>query len=562
MEIVETKPYDDQAPGTSGLRKTVKRFTEKNYLQNFVQAIFNSLPPAELAGSTIVISGDGRFFTKEAGQIIIKMAAANGVAKVVVGTNFWMSTPAVSAVIRDLKAYGGIIMTASHNPGGPDADFGVKYNISNGGAAPEKITDSIFANTKILSSFKIARFPDVDVSKVSSIRVSPKFEVEVIDGASTHIALLKSIFDFPSLKDFVSRPDFKLVFDAMHGIAGPTAYAIFVEEFGLPESTVLNCVPLEDFGGGHPDPNLTYAEELVKIMGLHPDTANVIDVPQFGAAADGDADRNMVLGSKFFVTPSDSLAIIAANASSAIPFFKTNGVSGVARSMPTSTAVDRVANKLGISLYEVPTGWKFFGNLLDANKISLCGEESFGTGSNHIREKDGIWAVLAWLSILAFKNQQAKKFVSVEDIVKEHWKTFGRNYYVRYDYESVDKESAIRMFDRLRVLQKDVSKIEIDIPGYKLALADDFSYRDPIDNSLSANQGLRFLFEDGSRIVFRLSGTGSVGATIRIYIEQYEADPSKVDKDAKVALKPLIDLSLKLSQIREFTGREGPTVIT
>jgi phosphoglucomutase len=561
---VATKAFDDQAPGTSGLRKTTKHFTQPHYLENFVQAIFNSLPADEFKGQTLVVSGDGRYFTKQAGQIIIKMAAANGFGKVVAGINFWMSTPAVSSVIRDLKAYGGIIMTASHNPGGPDADFGVKYNIGNGGAAPEKVTDAIYANTKKITEYLIADFPDVDAT-VKGVTKIGDFSVEIVDTTLTHINLLKSIFDFPALKAFVARPDFKLVFDGMHGIAGPTARAVFIDELGVPAENIKNSVPLEDFGGGHPDPNLTYAHDLVDTMGLgHNHDVKDEDVPDFGAACDGDADRNMILGKKFFVTPSDSVAIIAANATAAIPYFKQKGLTGIARSMPTSAAADRVAAKLGLGFYEVPTGWKFFGNLLDAGKIAICGEESFGTGSDHIREKDGMWAILAWLQILQYKNSlqpAGSKLVSVEDVVKDHWKTYGRNYYTRYDYEAVDKDAAVRMFDRMRGLISE-GKVDTSSSGYEVKTADDFTYEDPVDGSVSKKQGIRLIFTDGSRVIYRMSGTGSVGATIRVYIEQYQADETKLGQDPQDALLKLVQLALSFSQLKDFTGRDAPTVIT
>jgi phosphoglucomutase len=442
-------------------------------------------------------------------------------------------------------------MTASHNPGGPDNDFGVKYNISNGGAAPEKVTDQIFEHTKNLSEYLVMEIPDVDVTTLGTTKFG-QFTVEVIDTTETHVNLLKEIFDFPALKAFV------------HGIAGPTARAVFVTEFGLAESCVMNSTPLEDFGGGHPDPNLTYAHELVDVMGLGHHVPSDGQVPDFGAAADGDADRNMILGKKFFVTPSDSVAIIAANAVAAIPYFRKKGLSGIARSMPTSAAADRVAAKLGLGFYEVPTGWKFFGNLLDAGKIAICGEESFGTGSDHIREKDGMWAVLAWLSILQFKNSQqpaGSKLVSVEDIVMDHWKTYGRNYYTRYDYEGVDKDAAVKMFERMRSLIAE-NKVDTANSGYAIQTADDFKYQDPVDGSVSAKQGVRLIFTDGSRIVYRMSGTGSVGATIRVYIEQYESDTNNLTQDPQKALGKLVQLALEFSQLKQFTGRDAPTVIT
>lgn len=559
ITTVPTTPFAGQEPGTSGLRKKCKVFQQPHYLENFVQSIFDSLPGDELKGSEIVLAGDGRYFSDIAGMTIIKMAAANGVSTVTVATNYLMSTPGVSAVIRDRKAYGGIIMTASHNPGGPEEDFGVKYNIGNGGAASESITSRIYERSKTIKEYKITELSDIDTSRPGVCKFDG-FTVNVIDSVSVHVSLLKEIFDFEALRTFLSRDDVSLLFDAMHGVAGPSARKVFVDELGLPESCLLNGIPQPDFAGGHPDPNLTYAKELVDRMGLG--TFVPDHVPEFGAAADGDADRNMILGKAFFVTPSDSVAIIAANAQKSIPYF-SNGVKGVARSMPTSQALDRVAENMGIDLYEVPTGWKFFGNLLDAGKISICGEESFGTGSDHIREKDGLWAVLAWLSIWQTANSESESedLITIESIVKKHWKTFGRNFYTRYDYENVESEGANAMFDHMRKMIKDNS-ITFSNTNYTIKVADEFSYTDPVDLSVSEKQGLRFLFSDGSRVVFRLSGTGSVGATVRIYIEQYQSDADKIEMDVAVALAPLVEIALEISQIEKFTGRKEPTVIT
>lgn len=559
ITTVPTTPFAGQEPGTSGLRKKCKVFQQPHYLENFVQSIFDSLPSDELKGSEIVLAGDGRYFSDIAGMTIIKMAAANGVSTVTVATNYLMSTPGVSAVIRDRKAYGGIIMTASHNPGGPEEDFGVKYNIGNGGAASESITSRIYERSKTIKEYKITELSDIDTSRPGVCKFDG-FTVNVIDSVSVHVSLLKEIFDFEALRTFLSRDDVSLLFDAMHGVAGPSARKVFVDELGLPESCLLNGIPQPDFAGGHPDPNLTYAKELVDRMGLG--TFVPDHVPEFGAAADGDADRNMILGKAFFVTPSDSVAIIAANAQKSIPYF-SNGVKGVARSMPTSQALDRVAENMGIDLYEVPTGWKFFGNLLDAGKISICGEESFGTGSDHIREKDGLWAVLAWLSIWQTANSESESedLITIESIVKKHWKTFGRNFYTRYDYENVESEGANAMFDHMRKMIKDNS-ITFSNTNYTIKVADEFSYTDPVDLSVSEKQGLRFLFSDGSRVVFRLSGTGSVGATVRIYIEQYQSDADKIEMDVAVALAPLVEIALEISQIEKFTGRKEPTVIT
>ncbi|AQK63457.1 phosphoglucomutase2 [Zea mays] len=553
-----TTPFDGQKPGTSGLRKKVTVFQQPHYLQNFVQSTFNALPVDQVRGATIVVSGDGRYFSKDAVQIITKMAAANGVRRVWVGQNSLMSTPAVSAVIRERvgadgsKATGAFILTASHNPGGPKEDFGIKYNMGNGGPAPESVTDKIFSNTTTISEYLISEdLPDVDISVVGVTSFSgPEgpFDVDVFDSSVDYIKLMN--------------------YDALHGVAGAYAKHIFVEELGADESSLLNCVPKEDFGGGHPDPNLTYAKELVERMGLGKSSSNV-EPPEFGAAADGDADRNMILGKRFFVTPSDSVAIIAANAVQSIPYF-ASGLKGVARSMPTSAALDVVAKNLNLKFFEVPTGWKFFGNLMDAGMCSICGEESFGTGSDHIREKDGIWAVLAWLSIIAFKNKDnlgGDKLVTVEDIVRQHWATYGRHYYTRYDYENVDAGAAKELMANLVSMQSslsDVNKLvkEIRSDVSEVVAADEFEYKDPVDGSVSKHQGIRYLFGDGSRLVFRLSGTGSVGATIRVYIEQYERDSSKTGRDSQDALAPLVDVALKLSKMQEYTGRSAPTVIT
>ncbi|KAI5579906.1 hypothetical protein BDE02_08G120200 [Populus trichocarpa] len=574
---VETTPFGDQKPGTSGLRKKVKVFKQPNYLQNFVQSTFNALTPQTVRGATLVVSGDGRYFSTDAIQIIIKMAAGNGLRRVWVGQNGLLSTPAVSAVIRERvgvdgsKATGAFILTASHNPGGPNEDFGIKYNMENGGPAPEGITDKIYENTKTIKEYLTADLPDVDITAIgvtSYCGSEGQFDVEVFDSASDYVKLMKSIFDFESIRKLLSSPKFTFCYDALHGVGGAYAKRIFVEELGAQESSLLNCVPKEDFGGGHPDPNLTYAKELVARMGLGKSNSEV-EPPEFGAASDGDADRNMILGKRFFVTPSDSVAIIAANAVEAIPYFSA-GLKGVARSMPTSAALDVVAKNLNLKFFEVPTGWKFFGNLMDAGLCSVCGEESFGTGSDHIREKDGIWAVLAWLSILAYKNREnlgGGKLVTVEDIVHNHWATYGRHYYTRYDYENVDAGAAKELMACLVKLQSSLTEVNEIVSGIqsdvsKVVHADEFEYKDPVDGSISKHQGIRYLFEDGSRLVFRLSGTGSEGATIRLYIEQYEKDPSKTGRDSQDALAPLVAVALGLSKMQEFTGRSAPTVIT
>jgi phosphoglucomutase len=470
------------------------------------------------------------------------------------------------------KANGGFILTASHNPGGPTEDFGIKYNMGNGGPAPEGITDKIYQNTTTINEYLIAQdLPDVDISSVGVTNFSGpegQFDVEVFDSASDYVKLMKSIFDFEAIKKLISSPKFSFCYDAMHGVGGAYSKPIFVEELGAQESSLLNCTPKENFGGGHPDPNLTYAKELVARMGLGKSNAQD-EPPEFGAASDGDADRNMVLGKRFFVTPSDSVAIITANAVESIPYF-SGGLKGVARSMPTSAALDVVAKNLNLKFFEVPTGWKFFGNLMDDGQCSICGEESFGTGSDHIREKDGIWAVLAWLSILAHKNKanlDGGKLVSVEEIVRQHWTTYGRHYYTRYDYENVDAGAAKELMAYLVKLQSSIPEVnkivkEIRSDVSNVASADEFEYKDPVDGSVSAHQGIRYLFEDGSRLIFRLSGTGSEGATIRLYIEQYEKDPAKTGRDSRDALAPLVDVALKLAKMQEYTGRSEPTVIT
>ncbi|CAH9092218.1 unnamed protein product [Cuscuta europaea] len=574
---VETKPFEGQKPGTSGLRKKVKVFKQPKYLPNFVQATFNALGADKIRGATLVVSGDGRYYSKDAIQIIIKMSAANGVRRIWVGLNGLMSTPAVSGVIRERvaadgsKANGAFILTASHNPGGPNEDFGIKYNMENGGPAPEGITNKIYENTTTIKEYLIAEdLPDVDISAVGVKSFSGpegQFDVDVFDSTTDYVKLMKSIFDFQCIQKLLSSPNFTFCYDALHGVAGVYAKRIFVDELGAEESSLINCVPKEDFGGGHPDPNLTYAKELVARMGLSK-TNPEPNPPEFGAAADGDADRNMILGKRFFVTPSDSVAIIAANAVQAIPYF-SGGLKGVARSMPTSAALDVVAKHLNLKFFEVPTGWKFFGNLMDAGMCSVCGEESFGTGSDHIREKDGIWAVLAWLNILAHKNKenQSGKLVTVEDIVRQHWATYGRHYYTRYDYENVDASGAKELMAHLVKLQSSLDEVNKIIAGVradvsKVVHGDEFEYKDPVDGSISSNQGIRYLFEDGSRLVFRLSGTGSEGATIRLYIEQYENDSSKIGRESHDALGPLVEVALKLSKMEEFTGRSVPTVIT
>ncbi|KAL0382318.1 UNVERIFIED_CONTAM: Phosphoglucomutase, chloroplastic [Sesamum calycinum] len=492
IKTVPTQPFEGQKTGTSGLRKKVKVFMQENYLANWIQALFDSLPPEDYKNGVLVLGGDGRYFNREAAQIIIKIAAGNGVGKVLVGMDGIMSTPAVSA------ANGGFIMSASHNPGGPDYDWGIKFNYSSGQPAPESITDKIYGNTLSISEIKVGDIPDVDLSRPGLVDYGA-FSVEVVDPVADYLELMENVFDFSLIRSLLSRSDFRFIFDAMHAVTGAYAKPIFVDKLGASPDSISNGVPLEDFGHGHPDPNLTYAKDLVDI--LYGDNG-----PDFGAASDGDGDRNMILGRAFFVTPSDSVAIIAANAQETIPYFKT-GPKGLARSMPTSGALDRVAEKLNLPFYEVPTGWKFFGNLMDEGKLSICGEESFGTGSDHIREKDGIWAVLAWLSIIAYRNKDKKlgeKLVSVSDVVNEHWATYGRNFFSRYDYEECESEGANKMIEYLRDLVSK-SKTGDKYGSYTLQFADDFNYTDPVDGSVVSKQGVRFVFTDGSRIIFRLS---------------------------------------------------------
>ena len=542
IKIVPTKPFEGQRPGTSGLRKKVTVFEQPHYLENFVQSIFDSLDGYR--GKTLVVGGDGRYFNRKAIQIIIKMAAANGFGELMVGRGGLLSTPAASCVIRKYQAFGGIILSASHNPGGPTADFGIKYNISNGGPAPEKVTEAIYANTLKIESYKIADTPDVDLDTVGE-KVLGETKIKIIDPVADYAEMMAKLFDFDLIRRLFESGKFKMRYDALHAVTGPYAKHILEDVLHAPKGTVVNGEPKEDFGGGHPDPNLVYARELVDCM--FSDNA-----PDFGAASDGDGDRNMILGRKFYVNPSDSLAVIVANFWNAPGYDR--GLTGVARSMPTSQAVDRVARGMGMSCYETPTGWKFFGNLLDANKATICGEESFGTGSNHIREKDGLWAVLYWLNIIAAVG------MSVEDIVKAHWKKYGRNYYSRQDYEAVDRKVANEIMDAMRAkAESEVGKFYGD---YEVETFDDFKYVDPVDKSESAHQGIRVLFKDGSRIVFRLSGTGTQGATIRIYIEKYEPNVARHDMDPQEALAGLIEIAENISGVKTKTGRKKPDVIT
>jgi len=542
MITVDTHPFEGQKPGTSGLRKKVKVFQQAGYLENFVQSVFDSI--GDFQGKTLVVGGDGRFFNTQAIQTILNMAAANGFGRVLVGQGGILSTPAASCVIRKHQAFGGLILSASHNPAGPDEDFGIKYNMSNGGPAPEKITDAIYERSKSITSYQTtAQFTPIDLGSLGTTSIG-SMQVEVIDSVADYAELMESLFDFDAIRTLLAG-DFRMCFDAMHAVTGPYAKVILQNMLGAPKGSVMNAEPLEDFGGGHPDPNLTYAKDLVAIM--YGDNA-----PDFGAASDGDGDRNMILGHHFFVSPSDSLALLAANAE-CVPAYR-GGIAGIARSMPTSGAADRVATALGLDCYETPTGWKFFGNLMDANKVTLCGEESFGTGSNHVREKDGLWAVLFWLNILAVRQQ------SVENIVTEHWQKFGRNYYSRHDYEAVASDAAQQVLQNVR--DQFDSLTGSVLAGRTVKQCDDFSYTDPIDQSVSQNQGVRVLFEDGSRIIFRLSGTGTQGATIRLYLESFEGDTDKQGMDAQDALADLIIAANDISQLTKLTGMTKPTVIT
>ena len=541
IQEFKTTPFAGQKPGTSGLRKKVTEFRQPGYLENFVQALFNTL--GDCAGQTLVVGGDGRYFHRHAIQVILRMAAAHGFGKVLVGRGGILSTPALSCVVRKHGAMGGIVLSASHNPGGPDGDFGIKYNIGNGGPAPESITDAIYRHTQVIGEYRVSDAPDTDIDHLGQFRIE-QMPVEVIDPVTDYAELMAGLFDFAAIKALFAG-GFTMRFDGMSAVGGPYAHAILEDILGAPKGTVINGTPLEDFGGHHPDPNPVNAAELIALMAA-------ADAPDFGAASDGDADRNMIVGRGIAVTPSDSLAIIAANAGVA-PGYRA-GIKGIARSMPTSTAPDRVAKALGVPCYETPTGWKYFGNLLDAGMVTLCGEESYGTGSDHIREKDGLWAVLFWLNMLAASGQP------VAAIVGEHWARFGRNYYSRHDYEAVDAAAAEDVMAHLRAQLSALAGSVHD--GYTVALADDFVYTDPVDGSVATKQGIRIVMSDGSRIVFRLSGTGTEGATIRLYLEKYEADRARHALDAQSALAGLARIADTLSQLKQRTGREGPSVVT
>lgn len=540
-KTIKITPFADQKPGTSGLRKKVPVFQTPGYTEAFIQSIFDSLEG--YAGTTLVIGGDGRYYNREVIQTAIRMAAANGFGRVLVGQGGILSTPAASHLIRKNEAFGGLILSASHNPGGPNEDFGLKYNVANGGPAPEKLTDAIYARSKVIARYLIADFDDVDLDRIGTFEAGG-MTIEVIDPVTDYAELMETLFDFDAIRAMIAG-GFRATFDAMHAVTGPYAKEILVRRLGADPALVLNAVPLEDFGGHHPDPNLVHAKALY-------DTMMSADAPDFGAASDGDGDRNLIIGKGVFVNPSDSLAMLAANAHLA-PGYKA-GLKGIARSMPTSGAADRVAEKLGVEMHETPTGWKFFGNLLDAGRCTICGEESAGTGSDHVREKDGLWAILLWLNILAVRRQ------SVSDIVNDHWATYGRTFYSRHDYEAIESEKANHL---MKALEDRLP----ELPGQSVGSliverADSFTYHDPIDGSISRNQGLRILFEGGARLVFRLSGTGTSGATLRVYMERHEPDPALHQQEAQAALAPVIEAAETLAGIRERTGRDAPTVIT
>ena len=541
--MTNTNSYNDQKPGTSGLRKKVTVFQQANYLENFVQSIFSIA--TELKNNLLILGGDGRYYNTRAIQTILKMAAANGIKHVMVGQNGLLSTPAVSCLIRKYKAAGGIILSASHNPGGPDGDFGIKFNISNGGPAPTSFTDATYEFSKAITKYQIAQAEDIPLEKQHTYYIED-MKIDIIDSVSDYADLMTQIFDFEKIKSLFSSKKISMCFDAMHAITGPYAIEILEKQLFADAGTVINGIPLEDFGGGHPDPNLAHAEELVTRLN------QATNAPDFGAASDGDGDRNMILGQNFFVNPSDSLAIMTANAH-LLPGY-SKGIRGVARSLPTSRAVDKVAEELSIDCYETPTGWKYFGNLLDDERITLCGEESFGSGSDHIREKDGLWAVLFWLNLIAIKQQ------SVEEITRSHWKKYGRHYYTRHDYEAIDSQVAETLIENLRNIATTLSGKEYG--DYKIKLCDDFSYTDPVDNSITRNQGIRILFDDESRIVFRLSGTGTEGATLRVYIERYISDTTLHDMPTQTALAELIDIADKIAGIKVRCQRSEPDVIT
>lgn len=543
LKRITTSPYRDQKPGTSGLRKKVRVFQQQNYLENFVQAIFNVA--SELKGNLLVLGGDGRFYNTHAIQTILKIAAANGVKRVMLGERGLLSTPAVSHLIRKYQAAGGIILSASHNPGGPEGDFGIKFNIANGGPAPSGFTDAVYQSSLELDHYLIADCDDVCIDQQYTCYIGD-MQIDVINPVSDYADLMQEIFDFDKIRPLFTSGLFTMCFDAMHAITGPYAWEIFEERLSANVDAVMNGIPSEDFAGGHPDPNLAHATELVELMN------SGTSAPDFGAASDGDGDRNMILGQNFFVNPSDSLAIMTANAH-LLPGY-SDGIRGVARSLPTSRAVDKVAEAMGIDCYETPTGWKYFGNLLDDKRITLCGEESFGSGSDHIREKDGIWAVLFWLNLIAVKKQ------SIEEITRSHWQRYGRHYYTRHDYEAIDNTAAETLVEKLR--RKTASLAGQAFTTYKVVAADDFSYTDPVDGSITQHQGIRIMFEDDSRIVYRLSGTGTEGATLRIYIERYVSDIEQHDMPTQAALADLIIIASEIAEVKTLCNRQQPDVIT
>ena len=542
VRTVPLRPFDGQRPGTSGLRKKVTVFQQPGYVESFVQSLFDVLP--ERAGKTLVVGGDGRYYNEEAIQTILRLAAANGFGRALVGRAGLLSTPAASNVIRSRPADGGIILSASHNPGGPDGDFGIKYNVANGGPAPEKLTEAVYARTREVDRYLTLDAPAVDLTRTGASTLG-NMRIEVIDPVADYASLMQRLFDFDRLRALFAGGRFRMCFDAMHAITGPYAKDILERQLGAPAGTVINGIPKPDFGGGHPDPNPVWASELLGIV-------DADSGPDFGAASDGDGDRNMIVGRRFIVAPSDSLAVLAANAT-LVPQFR-EGLKGVARSMPTSGAVDRVAKSLGVRCFETPTGWKFFGNLLDAGMVNLCGEESAGTGADHVREKDGLWAVLFWLNIVAARAQ------SVEEIVREHWRRYGRNYYSRHDYEALDARVANGVMDDLRASLPSLAGRRFG--SAEIAAASDFSYLDPVDGSTTSRQGICITFRDGARVVVRLSGTGTEGATMRVYLERFEADPARQSQETQSALADVVAVLEEVAGIRRRTGRTAPDVIS
>ena len=538
---VPSRPFTGQKPGTSGLRKKVAEFRQDNYLENFVQAIFNTL--GDCRGRRLVLGGDGRYWNREAAQRILRMAAANGFAEVFVGRGALLSTPAASCLIRRLGTDGGILLSASHNPGGPDADFGIKFNGANGGPASEAVTRAIHEHTLHIDHYFSCANGDVDLDR-EGVQELHGMRVEVVDPVADYADLLAQLFDFDAIGELLSGGRFSMRYDAMHAVTGPYALEILERRLGAPPGTVMRGAPLEDFGGAHPDPNLVHAAELVALM-------NGDDPPSFGAASDGDGDRNMVLGRGGYINPCDSLAVLTANAH-LVPGYRE--LAGVARSMPTSRAVDRVAESLGIECYQTPTGWKFFGNLLDAGRITLCGEESFGTGSSHLREKDGLWAVLFWLNVIAARRQPAQA------ILREHWRQFGRDFFTRHDYEGLDSDAATQLFEALRAALPGLAGRRF--ASETVSVADEFAYLDPVDGSRSEQQGIRIHLENGGRMVFRLSGTGTAGATLRLYCECYERDPTLLELQPQRVLAPVLEAAEAIAGIRRHTGREAPDVVT